>query len=537
MAGIRIEDLPAYGAVDLAKVPGDIFEVSKNSGTSGSPIYLPADSHQIRMDELAALIGAVIPGGYIPLLEENYLVVTLTDSETDNGENLRDAITYAIASTPYGNALATDNRFTVFLFPGTYDLGATGIKTLLALPNWIQVVGIGDPRNIIITSSDSDGTFQAKTNEEYTLENFTIKNSGGGKSIFHAAAATDIGIWKNLRLYAGNTEGTDWQGYYEGLTGLDYNILNGSISSPAIVKGCTFMGQSCGYSSTTAIVISGRIEDCAGEYNSFGHSPIGVTISGSIKRCSATFLSFGYSSAGNVTISGLIYSCISLGGSFGFVESAATLTISGAIISCRNPVGSGAANCFGSSNAAANLTLTATGIFKDCYSDAGYSFMSISGAAGVVDVSGVIEDCRSNNVSFGTSVSGGTVTISGRIRNCHDTSGNGSGFGFSGSGGTTTISGIIELCAGGYLSFGASYGTVVISGLIKDCTGIGSANQTFGSAQTGPCTISGMIVNCHIKPGANGYASFGYSQANVTISGKIISCSSDGNQCFGNANN
>lgn len=61
MPGIRIEDLDAYGATDLDKMKGDIFEVSKNSGTSGAPVYLPADSHQVRLDELAEMVARILP--------------------------------------------------------------------------------------------------------------------------------------------------------------------------------------------------------------------------------------------------------------------------------------------------------------------------------------------------------------------------------------------------------------------------------------------------------------------------------------------
>lgn len=57
--GIRIEDLDSYGSIDPSKSPGDIFEVSKNSGTSGAPVYASDGSRQLRLDELALLLSKV----------------------------------------------------------------------------------------------------------------------------------------------------------------------------------------------------------------------------------------------------------------------------------------------------------------------------------------------------------------------------------------------------------------------------------------------------------------------------------------------
>jgi len=65
----RIEDLPDYGAHDLDKSKGDIYEVSKNSGTSGAPVYAAGDSKKVRLDELAEHVAQVLP----------YIVLTSPD--------------------------------------------------------------------------------------------------------------------------------------------------------------------------------------------------------------------------------------------------------------------------------------------------------------------------------------------------------------------------------------------------------------------------------------------------------------------------
>lgn len=63
MAGKRIDDLDSYGSYDLDKMRADIYEVSKNSGTSVSPIYASDGSRKIRLDDLAAKIGLIFDAG------------------------------------------------------------------------------------------------------------------------------------------------------------------------------------------------------------------------------------------------------------------------------------------------------------------------------------------------------------------------------------------------------------------------------------------------------------------------------------------
>ncbi len=67
--GIRINDLDPYGSVNDIKADDDLFEVSKNSGTPGFPIYAPGDSKKITRKELTSLLGGIHYSG------KNYEVV------------------------------------------------------------------------------------------------------------------------------------------------------------------------------------------------------------------------------------------------------------------------------------------------------------------------------------------------------------------------------------------------------------------------------------------------------------------------------
>lgn len=68
----KIDELPIYGAIDLDAKKKDLFEVSKNTGTSGTPVYASTGSKKITGDELIALLGI---GG-----KKDVYVVTVLDS-------------------------------------------------------------------------------------------------------------------------------------------------------------------------------------------------------------------------------------------------------------------------------------------------------------------------------------------------------------------------------------------------------------------------------------------------------------------------
>lgn len=53
----KIDELPIYGTVDSDAKKKDLIEISKNSGTSGSPVYAVGGSRKIPLDEFQSLIG------------------------------------------------------------------------------------------------------------------------------------------------------------------------------------------------------------------------------------------------------------------------------------------------------------------------------------------------------------------------------------------------------------------------------------------------------------------------------------------------
>lgn len=121
MAGKRIDQLVTYGSYDLAKAVADLFEVSKNSGTSGAPIYPSGNSRKIRLDDLTVLIGII--GEFITAQDLPYEITSapikallVNDSNwNDNGAYIGTAISSTIAGCWYTTpATGTNQRYHFF---------------------------------------------------------------------------------------------------------------------------------------------------------------------------------------------------------------------------------------------------------------------------------------------------------------------------------------------------------------------------------------------------------------------------------------
>ncbi len=57
--GKRIDELADYGSYDLDKMLSDIIEISKNSGTSGAPVYASNGSRQVKLSDFVLLLSAI----------------------------------------------------------------------------------------------------------------------------------------------------------------------------------------------------------------------------------------------------------------------------------------------------------------------------------------------------------------------------------------------------------------------------------------------------------------------------------------------
>jgi hypothetical protein len=463
-----------------------------------------------------------LTSNYIPFSGTNYnLTKTNNTTALNNGTNLLLDITNAKLKTPNGLPLSSSNRAVIYLWSGTYDLGSN----IIMLDQYVDIQGVGDPREIIITSSNSSGTTFISNTNDYCLKNLSIKNTNSGGSIIHNTGQTDNGIWDNLILYNHNTENTTFNGTYKYIYGLSYNILNGNISG--FVKDCTFSSQSCGFSTTSDITISGIIDSCNVTNLSIGVTLHGsVMIYGTINNCLGnSYNNFGSTlgGVGNVYISGNITNCKSGAYSFGTCFSYGDVIIDGNIINCLSV----SAKSFGFSS---HGSTTISGNIKNCLGE-DYSFgSSFTGST----ISGIIDSCNGGQYSFGVSNNDGNVIISGNIINCI---GNIFSFGSVGINGNVNISGIIQNCNGGVFSFGGVNGTgdITISGLIQNCY---SNSYAFGINVNGNInlTSTGIIDGCNTPQNGFLVVLGGVSGNTITINGIIENCNGGGSS-FGSSGN
>lgn len=347
--GKRITDLDPYGSIDTILSKDDLFEVSKNSGTVGFPVYAPDGSRKISGAQLMELLGG------IPYSGQNYEVVKATGSDTQNGTALLVAIALCYDKTPNGSVLSNTNRATIFFLGGNYDLGSDQIE----IGEFVDFVSLSTKEATVITSSNIASTISVLSGNNYSFKNITVQNSGGGLSF--EVDGTDNGIWGNLIISA-PTSNSIYAGNYSNLIGTVDQVLQGSISGT--VKDCIFENKSCGYSETLGVDIQGEISNCIGIDYCFGYSSAGyvvlsgkisnthgrdscfvvtvddstgVDITGSISNCSGRNLCFSASSSSLafVSVSGSIDNCKANSLCFGYSSYLAGLSMTGHIYNCQ----------------------------------------------------------------------------------------------------------------------------------------------------------------------------------------------------------
>lgn len=119
----------------------------------------PLGRNLIASDELElSLAGSAgsrkIRGGEIinsVLSAENYIFVNAKGTPSQNGSNLVNAYNNAISATPNGLPLSDDNRYTILLAPGQYQLPSP----LSLTAEYVDLVSITGQKDVFITASST----------------------------------------------------------------------------------------------------------------------------------------------------------------------------------------------------------------------------------------------------------------------------------------------------------------------------------------------------------------------------------------------
>jgi hypothetical protein len=411
-------------------------------------------------------------------------IVGGSTSATTNGTNLIAAYAAGAAATPQGAALSDTNRFTVFLLPGIFDLGAA---TLAMSTQFVDIVGLGRQFN---------GTLDETTNSTggcvVTSSGTAINKTANNAHLMNFALVTSANSLTTPAYTSSGTNGNEIFAYmtFKGVGGANSRGMVRGVTFPGYYYRCVNLGAD-GFGSQTSGNASGTFVECKSGIDSFGGS---ATASGLFMYCEASGGSFGGSSGG--VASGTFVGCrknqdygSSTGVMFGFASSGGTFlncdvdtgtafgagtsgTANGTYIGCRaTGVGS-----FGASG------VTSTGTFRYC--TAGSTGFSSSGTAG-----GTYEFCVGTDRCFGGESTG---TASGIFRYCVAT-------GIRSFAHRGTASGTFIGCIGGDGSFagdeqGVGGGTA--SGTFLDCV---AGVHGFGGSSSTPGTMSGNMRGCTIS--------------------------------------
>jgi len=428
-----------------------------------------------------------------------YKIVRTYDTDTENGQSLKDAYADAITLTPGGNPLSISNRVAILVPPGTYALGTTG---LTMNTQFVDLIGLGRADETIITSVSNTGTGLGtiiQTTNNIKFRNLTIQNSSAAYStgtdqddsgyapqgVYPSVEFTDC-IFNNPGTGGNGAPfmrlDTEYSGSFTRCRGVDgagvsvfFAIASGNYFD------CHYAGPGFGYAGEA----SGVFTDCS-IYNGFGYTS---DASGSFARCTA--FNSGFGSAGNA--SGNFSYCTALTESFGWGDS---VTCSGTFLLCK-----ATDNSFGNSTSAAE--------FVDCQGGPVCFGHDLA-------MAGSYTRCIGGEGSFGYQRN--TATISGNFTGC-------TVFGINAFGAdVSTLSGNFTGCT----VFGNNgFGGSAISGNFTDCHVYGDSGFT---PLTPGGTVSGTFKNC-----SAGGESFGYTNntaSNVTISGTFYDCTA-GNNSFG----
>ena len=373
----------------------------------------------------------------------SYVFVAGDGTAAENGTALQNAYAEATLLTPYGNALADDNRAWVIVAPGTYD------TTLVMREEFVNVVSLDGDMSIRLTSIDVQA------------DNVLVR----GVDIFGLVPSV--------------IDETPVPGPF----------LIGDDLSGLVVERCRGGELSFGSDETLGenpIVVSGTFTNCMGGLGSFGGFGIA---SGTFTDCTGGDSSFGFAGIA----SGTFINCTGGNDSFGDISSG-TFTDCNAGEFSFGLFGSASGifiNCTGDNRSFGGLG-SAEGTFRNC--TAGELSFGVSQFA-----SGTFVDCSAGDLSFG-GIASGTFT------NCTAGNGSfGSGLGASGtftdcaagdfsfgSGMGSVVSGTFTRCTGGDGSFSGAFN--LIEGPVLYCR---------LTAGTFPTPVSGGLIRMSLDGNFN----------------------------------
>ena len=243
----------------------------------------------ISWDPATRTISSTASGG-LATSGSAYSIVGGSAIATNNWVALSNAYVSAKSATPQGAALAAGNRYTIFLLPGVYDMGASA---LTLDTQFIDIVGLSDNTgqqfNVFGWSDLGDTVLKSSLDcvdlttgsDDITLANVCIQSTSANP----AFTALKTGNQQNFKLInvlfrsasdrSMTASGVTYGGQYLNVRSW-YDFSLGYSTASGFFYNCKVGGSSLG-----GDVASGTFIDCESGSTSFGNG----TASGTFIRC------------------------------------------------------------------------------------------------------------------------------------------------------------------------------------------------------------------------------------------------------------
>jgi uncharacterized protein (UPF0303 family) len=345
-----------------------------------------------------------VASGNLANVAAGYIIVSVSDSDISNGNNLRNAYTLAKTITPHGFAISATNRISIILPPANYNLATTPL-TMDA--EFIDLIGLSDdPKSTFITSqitTASSGTIVQSSNDAI-IRNITIDrtSSPGGSGATRTAAYFPNPVSSGITTSSAENPSIITTATNHGLVSGDSVRISGHTGSTPSINGVHIVTRinDTQVSIPVDVTVGGSggtitrrlnrayIENCVFSGTSSSGMREVIEYSGTYRRCVGGAGSFSGAITGSgANASGLFEDCTATSSSFGGSAGSA----SGIFTRC-----SAGSDSFGSA---------ASGTFTDCTAGATSFGGQIAGSA-----TGTFLRCTVNGAGFGSSSTGGTAT-------------------------------------------------------------------------------------------------------------------------------
>jgi hypothetical protein len=206
------------------------FKITGNTGNNSQAIGMSGGSTSF-IDVVAS--GGGSSAGLVQRSGYNYVIVEATGDALANGVKLLSAYTDAVILLGKIGTPAPDNRISILLTPGDYNLGG---DILNVDDSYIDIVGISqNPLDTIVRASNEFTTIAfTSPGLDFGLYNIDLRSGGTGQQVIFSDSGSGSTYlrMKNVTI-SGN-------GFWDGDSFFSFYDLDGEFEDITVLDGCNF---------------------------------------------------------------------------------------------------------------------------------------------------------------------------------------------------------------------------------------------------------------------------------------------------------